>query len=108
MIQGWSAIRERDNAKIERRLLLKNTANNNIYQLAIYPQLRHDVEALFQGVDSNNRHTTRNVALSGIQVILKKNALAKGTYIIGILTDEKKRFCARKICWKPDCVIEIS
>ena len=108
VIQGWFAMRQRDNAEIERRLLLKNTENNDVYQLAIYPQLRYDVEALFQSDAEQGKHATRNVALSGIQVIVKKNALTTGKYIVGMLTDEKKRFCTRKICWKQDCVIEIS
>lgn len=107
VIQGWFAMRQRDNAGIERYLLLKNIENDNVYRLAIYPQLRYDVEALFQSDTEQGRHATRNVALSGIQVIVKKNALTKGKYIIGILTDEKKRFYTKKICWKQDCVIEI-
>lgn len=110
LIQGWFVMRERDNARIEKRLLLKNVAGDEIYQLAIYPQLRYDVEALFHKEEKQGRRITRNVALAGIQVIVKKNTLTKGKYMVGILTDEKsekKRLGTKKICWKQECMVEI-
>lgn len=110
LIQGWFVMRQHDNARIEKQLLLKNIDNDTVYQLAVYPQLRYDVEALFQQEEKGGRGATRNVALSGIQVMVEKSALAKGKYKIGILTDEKKEkryLGTKKICWKQDCVINI-
>lgn len=108
LIQGWFAMRGCDNAIIEKQMLLKNKESGEIYQLTVYPKLRYDVQALFKSQTEDNGQKTRNTALSGIHVILEKSALTKGTYMIGILTQEKKSFCIRKIYWKSDCTVEIS
>lgn len=106
-IQGWYVMRECDNAGIERRLLLKNTTNHEIYELIVYPKLRYDVEALFQNEAGNGKQGTKNTALSGLQLVIDKKMLTRGSYQLGMLTIEEKSLMTRKICWKKDCVFTI-
>lgn len=108
LIQGWYVMRERDNATLQRTLLLKNVTGHEVYELAVYPKLRYDVEALFQRETGNANSGTRNTALSGIQCIVDKSELASGSYQIGmIITRENKPKKTRKICWKKDCVVNV-
>lgn len=97
-VKGWCVLREQDNSFVEKRLLLRNINNSSdIYELPIYPQLRTDVEALFQ--NSTERIPTINTALSGIQVLFEKINLPEGCYEIGVLTKNNKRY----IKWSGQC-----
>lgn len=106
VIEGWFVLRERDNATIQRSLLLKNMDNQEIYEITVHPKLRYDVEDLFQE-ESRSGHGTRNTALSGIQCIIDKNKLAGGSYQIGIRIKDNKSWMTNKICWKKDCMITV-
>ncbi len=99
-LQGWYVMRERDNALIEKRMLLKNTQTQDTYELAVYPKLRPDVEALFAGESGG---ATKRVALSGLQVLADTSVLTAGNYQVGIITMEKNSLLKKKICWKKDC-----
>lgn len=94
-------MRERDNAKLDRTILLKNIDNGEVYQLAWYPKLRYDVEMLFL-----KETNTENTALSGIQMVLDTDILTQGRYMIGALVNERKGLFARKICWKKENSVE--
>ena len=105
-IEGWFVMRERDNAKLDRTILLKNTDNGEVYQLAWYPKLRYDVEMLFCEKTEGQKTNTLNTALSGIQIVVDAKELTQGSYIIGILVAERKGLCAGKICWKKEISVE--
>lgn len=108
LIKGWYVMRECDNATLQRTMLLKNMTGREIYELAVYPKLRYDVEALFQQQTENADSGTRNTALSGIQCIIDKSEFARGSYQIGMMiTRENKSKKTRKICWKKDCVVNV-
>ncbi len=80
-ITGWHVIRERDNSLADKALLLRDADNNdNIYILPVYPQIRKDVAKLFE-----SEKATSNTALSGLQVIFNRMALAEGSYEIGVI-----------------------
>ena len=99
-------MRERDDAKLDRTILLKNTDNGEVYQLAWYPKLRYDVEMLFCEKTEGQKTNTLNTALSGIQIVVDAKELTQGSYIIGILVEERKGRCAGKICWKKEISVE--
>ena len=105
-IEGWFVMRERDNAKLDRTILLKNTDNGEVYQLAWYPKLRYDVEMLFCEKTEGQKTNTLNTALSCIQRVVDAKELTQGSYIIGILVEERKGLCAGKICWKKEISVE--
>lgn len=84
-IEGWCAVRNRDNADIPRRLWLFDS--RSVYEFDIAPKLREDAAALLEGNDGRN--VARNTALSGIQVNIGKSALKPGTYSIGVLCQNK-------------------
>lgn len=108
MIQGWYVLRECDNAKLQRTLLLKNTIGHEIYELSVYPKLRYDVEALFQEENGHTGKKTKNTTLAGIQCIIDKNMLVSGNYEIGMMiTRDNKSWKTRKICWKKDCIVRV-
>lgn len=106
MLEGWFVMRERDNAMLDKTILLKNIDNGQVYQLAWYPKLRYDVEMLFENQAGGQETKTRNTALSGIQIEVDSNALTQGRYMVGVLVDERKGLCARKICWKKENSVE--
>lgn len=107
-VQGWYVMRGRDNALLEKKLLLRNVMNNEIYEIEIYPMLRYDVEDLFCEDERKALSRTKNVALAGIQCIMDRNMLECGRYQIGIQVDTRKGFFASgKVCWKKDCIINV-
>ncbi len=83
-IVGWYLIRGKDNACVEKALLLKKTDNNShIYILPVYPQLRGDVSEMIENSEDSDR--TKNTELCGIRVIFNCMALVEGSYEIGIV-----------------------
>jgi len=90
-IEGWFAVRNRDNADMIRKLwLIYETRNfdfHSVYEFEAAPKLREDVAQLLEKKDS--KKNTQNTALSGIQVNFPKSALKPGTYRIGVLWDNK-------------------
>ena len=108
MIEGWYVMRGHDNARHDKKLLLKNMVNSKTYEMELYPKLRYDVEALFQEDTKGVSSCTKNVALAGIQCIIDKKMLEKGTYQIGIQIDTGMHlWMSRKICWKKDYIINV-
>ena len=91
MIEGWCAVKNADNAELPRRLwLIYKTRNfdfRSVYEFEIAPKLREDVAALLEGSDILKG--TKNTALSGIQINVKKSDLKPGTYGIGVLYGNK-------------------
>lgn len=107
-IEGWYVMRGHDNARHDKKLLLKNTVNSKTYEMQLYPKLRYDVEALFQEDTKGACAGTRNVALAGIQCIMDRRMLESGTYQIGIQVETGRHLCmSRKICWKKDYLISV-
>lgn len=106
-IEGWFVMRERDNAGLQRNLLLKNADTHEIYEVTVYSKLRYDVEALFRTENKKAGRGTVNTALSGIQCIVDKNKLAAGSYQIGIMIENDKSWMTKKICWKKDCMFTV-
>lgn len=91
-IEGWSAVRRTDNAKIPRKLWLINMVRNadyrTVYELEIAPKLREDVQAfLSEGEGAAGK--TRNAALSGIQASIRESALKPGHYCVGVLYGDR-------------------
>lgn len=90
-INGWCVQRKRDNARILKKIWLindeRNTDCRTVYAFDIQPKLREDVAALFE---DGAHHTTKNTALSGMQLRFEKDRLAQGNYRIGILVNEKR------------------
>ena len=88
MIEGWCVMRGHDNARHDKKLLLKNTVNSKTYEMELYPKLRYDVEALFQEDTKGVCSCTKNVALAGIQCIIDKT-LSMTDYFIMFLINSK-------------------
>lgn len=91
VIEGWSAVRNRDNAKLPKKLWLIDQVRNfdyrNVYEFEIAPKLREDVAVLLEGgEDAGN---TRNTALSGMQVNIAAGALKPGSYQVGVLYGDR-------------------
>ena len=88
-IEGWCAVRNTDNADLPRKLWLiygvRNFDFRSVYEFDIAPKLREDVAVLLEndGIEKGSKNT----ALSGIQLNIKKSALRAGSYRIGILCD---------------------
>lgn len=83
-ITGWHLIRRKDNAVVEKAMLLRKKDNaNHIYILPVYPQLREDVPEMIENGDNSGR--TRNTMLCGLRVIFNCMALVEGCYEIGIV-----------------------
>lgn len=109
LINGWYVYRKYDNALLNRYLVLQNTENLQVYDIAIEPKLRQDVYALMED------DTTVNTALSGIEVHADISDLPKGRYRLGLLIEKKSTsdgvfpFRKRHITWFKDeySVIEI-
>lgn len=90
-IEGWSAVRNTDNAKLPRKLWLINQVRNfdyrSVYEFEIAPKLREDVAALLEGGEGANG--TKNTALSGIQINIEAGALKPGSYRVGVLYGDR-------------------
>lgn len=85
-IEGWSAVRNRDNAQLPRKLWLIHQVRNfdyrSVYEFEITPKLREDVAAVLESGESAGN--TRNTALSGIQINIKASTLKPGSYQVGV------------------------
>lgn len=85
-IEGWSAVRNRDNAQLPRKLWLIHQVRNfdyrSVYEFEITPKLREDVAAVLESGESAGN--TRNTALSGIQINIKASILKPGSYQVGV------------------------
>lgn len=90
MIEGWCAVKNADNADLPRKLWLiyevRNFEFRSVYEFDIVPKLREDVAAV---LEENGEKSTRNTALSGIQVNIGKNMLKPGTYRIGVVCKDR-------------------
>ena len=98
-INGWFVRRSQDNAKGTAKIWLINggdgAGKSIVYSFDILPKLREDVAGLFaQDGNDSLRSTTKNAALSGIQLRFQKDNLQSGNYQIGIVTDKKQLLCA--------------
>ncbi len=87
-IEGWSAVRNTDNADLPRKLWLIYTVRNfdhrSVYEFEVAPKLREDAAALLEGCGN-----TKNTALSGMQVNIDKSALKPGCYRVGVLYGDR-------------------
>lgn len=87
VIEGWSVVRNQDNAQLPRKLWLIHQVRNfdyrSVYEFEIAPKLREDVAALLESGESAG--DTRNTALSGIQINIKASTLKPGSYQVGVL-----------------------
>ena len=86
VIEGWSAVRNADNADLPRRLWLIGAESCCAYEFDIAPKLREDVAAVLEEGAGNR---TKNTALSGIQVNIAISTLKPGTYGIGVVCNNK-------------------
>lgn len=84
-IKGWHVLQKRDNAGLEKKLLLFD--DNCMYETDLYPKLRQDVEELF-AADSES---TKNTALSGIYVRIDTTDLAGGSWQAAVLVESGGR-----------------
>lgn len=101
-VEGWSAVRNMDNAGVPRKLwLIYKTRNfdfRSVYEFDIAPKLREDVAEILE--EKDNPKGTRNAALSGIQVNIEKSALKPGVYSIGVL-------CKNKLICDPEKIVNV-
>jgi GT2 family glycosyltransferase len=94
LVRGWSVLRERNNdsSACEKWLLLKSVENEEvIYRLKIYPKQREDVAGLFE-TESQKSSRTKNAANSGINVIFETEDIPRGSYYIGVLIKNNRRY----------------
>lgn len=98
VIEGWSAVRDADNAGISRALWLIRGGQERdfgkVYAFDIAPKLREDVAELLEGNGSGSR--TQNTALSGMQVNIAKDSLEPGVYSIGVVLQGRLVCCLEK------------
>lgn len=98
-IEGWSAVRNVDNADLSRKLWLISAEEvrspdlRRVYEFDIAPKLREDVAAVLGA---------ENAALSGIQVSIGKSALKPGTYCVGVVCGNKLLCDQEKYVHIPD------
>lgn len=83
VIDGWYVLREHDNGKLTRWLLLRHDKKHTVYKVPLYPKLREDVEALF----AQEENTVRT-ALAGIHAVIEIQELPEGSYTIGVLAED--------------------
>lgn len=84
-ITGWYVWRKKDNAKFVKKLWIFDS--HSTYEAEIFPQMRLDVETLFD----NEKKYTKNTALSGISLTFDAAYLKKGTYSLGVIVEHKGR-----------------
>lgn len=83
LLRGWAILMDRDNAGLERTLILQDMQDNSrAYALRAACHLREDVQAMFGN----------NTALSGLHVVFDQTVLGAGTYRIGMLLRDKRRY----------------
>ncbi len=82
--QGYSFVIGADNACYKKRLLLKNTRNNQVFEIPVDNRYRLDIK--------NNLSDQLNVDLTGFAAKLQKEVLPAGVYQFGMLAADQ---CSR-------------